>query len=62
MLGHNWIDVLKIDVEGSEYEAFAAIAAMPGGLPFTQLQVCGYQLMLLTVLAVRARALEPAQY
>jgi hypothetical protein len=38
-LGHNWVDVFKIDVEGSEYETFAAIAALKDGMRFTQLQV-----------------------
>ena len=39
-LGHTWIDVLKIDIEGAEWDALAGQLAMPGPLPFTQIQVC----------------------
>lgn len=39
MLGHNWVDVLKIDVEGSEFETFAALGALEDSMRFTQLQV-----------------------
>jgi hypothetical protein len=38
-LGHNWIDVFKIDVEGSEFETFAALGELEDGMRFTQLQV-----------------------
>jgi FkbM family methyltransferase len=39
-LGHTWVDILKIDVEGAEWDAFQGQLAMPGPLPFTQMQVC----------------------
>ena len=38
-LGHSWLTVLKIDVEGSEWGALAGLLAREGPLPFTQLQV-----------------------
>lgn len=38
-LGHTWIDVLKIDIEGAEWKVFDALLELPGPLPFTQLQV-----------------------
>ncbi|KAF9392899.1 hypothetical protein CPB97_007425 [Podila verticillata] len=39
--GHEWIDVLKVDIEGYEYEAFDALMDSYQGsiLPFSQLQV-----------------------
>jgi hypothetical protein len=39
--GHAWIDLLKIDVEGSEWEALESLVAQSGGLPLpiTQAQV-----------------------
>lgn len=38
-LGHNWIDVLKIDIEGAEWEVLDSILLDPEVAPFTQLQV-----------------------
>lgn len=38
-LGHSWVDVFKIDVEGAEYGAFEALAAQKDAMRFTQLQV-----------------------
>ena len=38
-LGHSWVDVLKIDVEGSEFETFEQLRLLQSGLPFTQLQM-----------------------
>eukprot|EP00884_Botryococcus_braunii_P008611 jgi/Botrbrau1/17751/Bobra.0127s0011.2 len=38
-LGHTWIDVLKIDIEGFEWEVLESLLDQPGPLPFTQLQV-----------------------
>ena len=39
--GHAWIDLLKIDVEGAEWEALEGLVAQSGGqaLPITQAQV-----------------------
>ena len=39
--GHAWIDLLKIDVEGAEWEALESLVAQSGGqaLPITQAQV-----------------------
>ncbi|KAG0024193.1 hypothetical protein BGZ82_010513 [Podila clonocystis] len=38
--GHDWIDILKIDIGGSEYPTFAAIMDdFPDTLPFGQLQM-----------------------
>lgn len=38
--GHDWIDILKVDIEGSEYETFDAIMDDFGDeLPFSQLQM-----------------------
>ncbi|KAG0274081.1 hypothetical protein BGZ96_004536 [Linnemannia gamsii] len=38
--GHDWIDILKVDIEGSEYETFDAIMDDFGEvLPFSQLQM-----------------------
>ncbi|KAG0346864.1 hypothetical protein BG004_000669 [Podila humilis] len=38
--GHDWIDILKVDIEGSEYDTFEAIMDdFPGTLPFGQLQL-----------------------
>jgi len=38
--GHDWIDILKVDIEGSEYPTFAAIMDdYPEVLPFGQLQM-----------------------
>lgn len=39
MLGHTWVDVLKVDVEGFEYETFQHLARSGAGMPFTQLQL-----------------------
>ena len=39
-LGHSWVDVLKIDVEGSEFAVFERLGALGRGMPFTQMQVC----------------------
>jgi Methyltransferase FkbM domain len=38
-LGHTWVDVLKVDIEGSEFEVMHHLAALNHGMPFTQLQV-----------------------
>lgn len=38
-LGHDWVDVLKIDIEGAEWEVLDSILRTPGIAPFTQLQV-----------------------
>lgn len=38
-LGHAWVDVLKVDIEGSEYSAFSQVASQHSVLPFTQLQL-----------------------
>lgn len=38
-LGHSWVDVLKIDVEGSEYAVFEHLSSLGRGMPFTQVQV-----------------------
>lgn len=38
--GHDWIDILKVDIEGSEYDTFNAIMDDFGDvLPFSQLQM-----------------------
>jgi hypothetical protein len=38
--GHDWIDILKVDIEGSEFETFDAIMDDFGDvLPFSQLQM-----------------------
>ncbi|KAG0078100.1 hypothetical protein BGZ92_001637 [Podila epicladia] len=39
--GHNWIDVLKVDIEGYEYETMSALMDSFAGstLPFSQLQI-----------------------
>ena len=39
-LGHSFVDVLKMDVDGAEWRAFeSAFAAFPRGLPIGQLQL-----------------------
>lgn len=38
-LGHPWIDVMKIDVEGSEFDTFEELRLLKVGMPFTQLQI-----------------------
>lgn len=39
-LGHQWIDVLKMDIEGHEWNVFGDFYAKPGSrLPATQLLV-----------------------
>lgn len=39
--GHHWIDVLKVDIEGYEYETMGALMDSYEGstLPFSQLQI-----------------------
>ncbi|KAG0203583.1 hypothetical protein BGX28_004186 [Mortierella sp. GBA30] len=37
--GHDWIDILKVDIEGSEYQTFDAIMDDFDVLPFSQLQM-----------------------
>jgi FkbM family methyltransferase len=37
-LNHTWVDVLKIDVEGSEWGALQRMLAQEGPLPFAQMQ------------------------
>ena len=43
-LGHTWIDIMKIDIEGSEYSTFQHLAEQHT-LPFTQLQIEVHQNM-----------------
>eukprot|EP00884_Botryococcus_braunii_P008612 jgi/Botrbrau1/17752/Bobra.0127s0012.1 len=38
-LGHTWVDVLKIDIEGGEWRILDHLTRQPGRFPFTQLQV-----------------------
>ena len=38
-LGHDWVDVLKIDIEGGEWSVLKALLDTGRVLPFTQLQV-----------------------
>ena len=38
-LGHSWIDVLKMDIEGSEWGVLEQLLLERKLLPFTQLQV-----------------------
>lgn len=37
--GHDWIDILKVDIEGSEYATFNSIMDDFDVLPFSQLQI-----------------------
>lgn len=37
--GHDWIDILKVDIEGNEYQTFDAIMDDFEVLPFSQLQL-----------------------
>ncbi|KAG0042822.1 hypothetical protein BGZ83_012136 [Gryganskiella cystojenkinii] len=37
--GHEWIDILKVDIEGSEYSTFKAMMEDFDTLPFSQLQI-----------------------
>ena len=39
-LGHDWVDLLKVDVEGAEWAALAGLLAEAphAPLPFTQMQ------------------------
>ena len=43
-LGHDWIDVLKVDVEGMEWLIMESWLAAWDVLPFTQLQVSALHL------------------
>ena len=38
-IGHDWIDVLKVDIEGAEWPMLKALLDSGKVLPFTQLQV-----------------------
>jgi hypothetical protein len=39
-LGHKWVDVLKMDIEGSEFATLGFIAGLPGdAMRFTQMQL-----------------------
>ena len=38
-LGHKWVDVLKIDIEGNEWPVLEAMIADKAPLMFTQMQV-----------------------
>ena len=59
-LGHRWIDVLKIDIEGSEWRALEGLLTLPGTLPFTQLQVMHHHCMMLCC-SIRHEGLDAAQ-
>ena len=37
-LGHSWVDVLKVDIEGFEWGVLEALVGSDEPLPFTQLQ------------------------
>ena len=41
-IGHDWIDVLKIDIEGAEWPVLKSLLDSGDELPFTQLQVTGF--------------------
>ena len=38
-IGHDWIDVLKVDIEGAEWPMLKGLLDSGSVLPFTQLQV-----------------------
>ncbi|KAG0258263.1 hypothetical protein DFQ27_004737 [Actinomortierella ambigua] len=38
-LGHTWIDILKVDIEGFEFETFHSLMDSNDILPFSQLQI-----------------------
>ncbi len=38
-LGHTWLDIFKVDVEGAEWDALQGLLAAQAPLPFTQMQV-----------------------
>lgn len=38
-LGHQWVDVLKVDIEGGEWDVFRGLMAEGMRTPFTQLQI-----------------------
>ncbi|KAG0230072.1 hypothetical protein BGW42_001176 [Actinomortierella wolfii] len=38
-LGHTWIDILKVDIEGMEYDVFRGVMDEYDVLPFSQLQI-----------------------
>lgn len=40
-LKHDWVDVMKVDIEGAEWGFLADLVAKRLPLPFTQLQVHG---------------------
>lgn len=39
-LHHEWVDVMKLDIEGTEWGVLKDLVAKKAPLPFTQLQVC----------------------
>lgn len=44
-MGHDWVDVVKMDIEGSEYATLGFIADLPGdAMRFTQLQLEMHQM------------------
>lgn len=38
-LGHDWIDVLKVDIDGAEWRSFEYVYDVMGSIPATQLQI-----------------------
>ena len=45
-LGHSWVDVLKIDIEGGEWAVLDDLLQNETHLPFTQLQVQCHDVLL----------------
>lgn len=39
-LQHEWVDVMKMDIEGTEWGVLKSLVTQKAALPFTQLQVC----------------------
>lgn len=38
-LGHDWVDVLKVDIEGGEWKVFQGLFLSMAQLPATQVQI-----------------------
>ena len=38
-LGHTWVDIFKVDIEGAEWGVLQGLLASNAPLPFTQMQV-----------------------